>query len=83
MSDLATLEAPVTNPTVRTDWSREEIAALFDLPFTELVFRAAAVHRDHHRSCARCCPSRPAAAPKTAAIARKASRLTAAWRRAS
>ncbi|PTR05995.1 hypothetical protein C8K11_1231, partial [Novosphingobium sp. GV055] len=47
MSDLATLEAPVTNPTVRTDWSREEIAALFDLPFTELVFRAAAVHRDH------------------------------------
>ncbi len=77
MSDLATLEAPVTNPTVRTDWSREEIAALFDLPFTELVFRAAAVHRDHHR------PSRPAAAPKTAAIARKASRLTAAWRRAS
>ncbi len=75
MSDLATLEAPVTNPTVRTDWSREEIAALFDLPFTELVFRAAAVHRDHHR--------RPAAAPKTAAIARKASRLTAAWRRAS
>jgi biotin synthase len=35
---------------VRTDWSREEIAALFDLPFTELVFRAAAVHRDHHRA---------------------------------
>ena len=32
----------------RTDWPRAEIAALFDLPFTELVFRAAAVHRDHH-----------------------------------
>jgi biotin synthase len=32
----------------RTDWSREEIAALFDLPFTELVFRAAEVHRRHH-----------------------------------
>jgi biotin synthetase len=29
----------------RTDWTREEIAALFDLPFTELVFRAAEVHR--------------------------------------
>jgi biotin synthase len=28
--------------------SRAEIAALFDLPFTELVFRAAAVHRVHH-----------------------------------
>jgi len=34
--------------TVRTDWTREEIAALFDLPFTELVFRAAEVHRAHH-----------------------------------
>lgn len=34
----------------RTDWTREEIAALFDLPFTELVFRAAEVHRAHHRA---------------------------------
>jgi len=33
---------------VRTDWTREEIAALFDLPFTELVFRAAEVHRANH-----------------------------------
>lgn len=32
----------------RTDWTREEIAALFELPFTELVFRAATVHRAHH-----------------------------------
>ena len=39
--------APDTD--VRTDWSRAEIAALFDLPFTELLFRAAAVHRRHHR----------------------------------
>ena len=29
----------------RNDWTREEIAALFDLPFTELVFRAAEIHR--------------------------------------
>jgi biotin synthase len=29
----------------RTDWTRGEIAALFDLPFTELVYRAAEVHR--------------------------------------
>ena len=34
-------------PLVRTDWSRAEIAALFDLPFTELVFRAAQIHRAH------------------------------------
>ena len=32
----------------RTDWTRSEIAALFDLPFTELVFQAAAVHRANH-----------------------------------
>ena len=38
--------APQTEP--RTDWTREEIAALFDLPFTELVFRAAEVHRANH-----------------------------------
>ena len=36
--------------TIRTDWTREEIAHLFDLPFTELVFRAAEVHRAHHRA---------------------------------
>ncbi|MEM9966404.1 MAG: biotin synthase BioB [Asticcacaulis sp.] len=31
--------------TVRHDWTKPEIAALFDLPFMELVFRAATVHR--------------------------------------
>jgi biotin synthase len=29
----------------RTDWPREEIAALFALPFPELMFRAQSVHR--------------------------------------
>ena len=33
---------------IRTDWTREEIAALFDQPFTELLFRAASVHRENH-----------------------------------
>jgi len=32
----------------RTNWTRAEISALFDLPFTELVFRAGEVHRAHH-----------------------------------
>lgn len=32
----------------RTDWTRDEIATLFDLPFPELVFRAAEAHRVHH-----------------------------------
>jgi biotin synthase len=31
--------------TPRTDWTRAEIAALFELPFTELVYRAAETHR--------------------------------------
>ncbi len=34
--------------TYRTDWTRAEIAELFALPFTELVFRAAEVHRANH-----------------------------------
>jgi biotin synthase len=29
----------------RFDWTRAEVEALFDLPFTELVFQAATVHR--------------------------------------
>ncbi|GMM93909.1 biotin synthase BioB [Qipengyuania sp. MTN3-11] len=33
---------------IRTDWTRDEIADLFDLPFTELLFRAATVHRQYH-----------------------------------
>lgn len=33
----------------RTDWTRDEIAALFDLPFDDLLFQAQSVHRAHHR----------------------------------
>lgn len=33
---------------MRTDWTRDEIAALFDLPFLDLVARAHAVHVAHH-----------------------------------
>jgi biotin synthase len=32
----------------RNNWTRTEIAEFFNLPFTELVFRAAEVHRVHH-----------------------------------
>lgn len=31
---------------LRHDYSREEVVALFDLPFSELLFRAATVHRE-------------------------------------
>lgn len=39
----------MSDPMIRNDWTREDIAALFDLPFTELLFQAATVHRAHHR----------------------------------
>ncbi len=32
----------------RTDWTRAEITALFDLPFNDLLYRAQTVHRAHH-----------------------------------
>ncbi len=34
-----------TTDTVRNDWTREEIAVLFDLPFNDLMFQAQVVHR--------------------------------------
>jgi biotin synthase len=34
--------------TLRTDWTRAEIAALFDLPFADLLFEAQGVHRANH-----------------------------------
>lgn len=33
---------------IRNDWTREEIAELFDLPFDELMFRAQTAHRTNH-----------------------------------
>lgn len=32
---------------LRHDWSRNEVRTLFDLPFPELLHRAASVHREH------------------------------------
>ncbi len=34
-------------PTIRHDWRQDEVIALFDLPFNELLFRAHSVHRQH------------------------------------
>jgi biotin synthase len=44
LQDLPPHAAPAP---IRHDWTRAEVRALFELPFTELVFRAAAVHRAH------------------------------------
>jgi biotin synthase len=40
-----TIEAPLGE--VRQDWTTAEVAALFDLSFVDLLFRAQAVHREH------------------------------------
>jgi len=34
-------------PAIRHDWSRDEILALFNLPFSDLMFQAQSVHRAH------------------------------------
>ena len=34
--------------TARHDWTAADVRAMYDLPLMELVFRAAAVHRQHH-----------------------------------
>jgi biotin synthase len=34
--------------TIRHDWSRGEVQALFALPFMDLILRAQSVHRAHH-----------------------------------
>ena len=33
---------------IRTDWTRDEIGELFSLPFNDLLYRAAGVHRANH-----------------------------------
>ena len=38
----------MTNAAIRHDWSRDEVRALFDLPFNELLHQAHSVHRAHH-----------------------------------
>jgi len=36
-----------STPAAKKIWSNEEIKALFDLPFNDLLFRAHSVHREH------------------------------------
>ena len=34
-------------PQTRHDWHRDEVSALFALPFNDLLFRAQSTHRQH------------------------------------
>src|SRR5579863_4229997 len=42
----ASLHSP-TSGLLRHDWTRQQVRALFDLPFPELIFRAQSVHRQN------------------------------------
>ena len=45
MTTAVAFRAAAGDATIRHDWSRAEIRALFELPFPELVFRAQSLHR--------------------------------------
>src|SRR5580704_1052833 len=49
----AELHSPVAASAapLRHDWTREELRTLFDLPLSELMFRAQSVHRRHFDPC--------------------------------
>lgn len=47
MPSVVNIVKPIAN---RKLWERAEIQALFELPFTELLFQAASVHRQHHQA---------------------------------
>ena len=39
--------SPANPGLIRNDWTRAEVRALFALPFPELIFEAARIHRMH------------------------------------
>src|ERR1700757_3285546 len=40
-------DSTVLSGTVRQDWTRAEVRALFELPFPDLIFHAQRIHRMH------------------------------------
>jgi biotin synthase len=46
--DLHIRRIGLVSEDIRHNWSAEEVARLYDLPLTELLFRAQTVHRRHH-----------------------------------
>jgi len=45
---LATHASSANPPATRHSWAKQEIQQIYDAPLLDLVFRAAAVHRQHH-----------------------------------
>lgn len=44
MDTLSLLDTPTT----RNDWTREEIAAIYNTPLLDLIYQAASIHRIYH-----------------------------------
>ena len=47
MSLLNTSESIMTEAAIRHDWTPDQVQALFDQPFNDLLFQAQTVHRQH------------------------------------
>jgi biotin synthase len=47
MALAESLRSPASPGLIRNDWTRDEVRALFALPFTDLVYEAARIHRAH------------------------------------
>jgi len=77
-------QAGTTLEEIRHNWSRQEVEALFALPFNDLLFEAQTMHRRYFdpnqvRS-ARYFPSKPAPARKIVLTAPKVLGTTRGWR---
>jgi biotin synthase len=77
-----TMMNDLTQPAVA--WSLAQVEALFALPFNDLMFQAQSrasrgISTPTRCSFPPCCPSRPAAVPRTAATARSPPATTPAW----
>ncbi|GAK34917.1 biotin synthase [alpha proteobacterium Q-1] len=48
LSAFESMDDPKLKGSIRHDWSKAEIGALFALPFSDLIFRAAEIHRAFH-----------------------------------
>ena len=47
MSETSNTPATATSPSLRHDWSKQEITELFDQPFNDLIFQAQSIHRQN------------------------------------
>jgi len=45
---MATPAIDTASAAIRHDWTRDEVAAIFNLPLPELLFRAQQIHREFH-----------------------------------